>query len=87
VIPAELGCKVVNKQSQRGHLHQSQSHFTADSQSVCLGVEPILWTFDLFKSLGLEFVVLSLWGALSDERPDPQKHYFFNVSGTHFMQK
>jgi hypothetical protein len=23
----------------------------------------------LFKSLGLEFVVLSLWGALSDERP------------------
>jgi hypothetical protein len=24
----------------------------------------------LFKSLGLEFVVLSLWGALSDERPD-----------------
>jgi hypothetical protein len=25
---------------------QSQSHFTADSQSVCLGVESILWTFD-----------------------------------------
>jgi hypothetical protein len=28
----------------------SQSHFTADSQSasqsVCFGVEPILWTFD-----------------------------------------
>jgi hypothetical protein len=24
----------------------------------------------LFKSLGQEFVVLSLWGALSDERPD-----------------
>jgi hypothetical protein len=114
---------------------QSQSHFTADSQSVsqsvCLGVEPTLWTFDqillpfqelgsgiccpvsvgpplwreagsvfcqsaslygwqsvgqyvlvssplcgrltrycfLFKSLGLEFVVLPLWGALSDERP------------------
>jgi hypothetical protein len=23
----------------------------------------------LFKSFGLEFVVLSLWGALSDERP------------------
>jgi hypothetical protein len=23
----------------------------------------------LFKSLGLEFVILSLWGALSDERP------------------
>jgi hypothetical protein len=27
--------------------NQSQSHFTADSQSVlCLGVEPTLWTFD-----------------------------------------
>jgi hypothetical protein len=43
------------------------------SHSVCLGVEPTLWTFDqillLFKCLGLEFVVLSLWGALSDERP------------------
>jgi hypothetical protein len=25
---------------------QNQSHFTADSQSVCLGVEPTLWTFD-----------------------------------------
>jgi hypothetical protein len=25
---------------------QSQSHFTDDSQSVCLGVEPTLWTFD-----------------------------------------
>jgi hypothetical protein len=24
----------------------------------------------LFKSSGLEFVVLSLWGVLSDERPD-----------------
>jgi hypothetical protein len=24
----------------------SQSHFTADSHSVCLGVEPTLWTFD-----------------------------------------
>jgi hypothetical protein len=46
------------------------------SQSVCLGVEPTLRTFDhltrycfLFKSLGLEFVILSLWGALSDEKP------------------
>jgi hypothetical protein len=28
------------------HSCQSQSHFTADSQSVCLGVEPSLWTFD-----------------------------------------
>jgi hypothetical protein len=42
---------------------QRQSHFTVDSQSVCLGVEPTLWTFRL------EFVVSSLWGALSDERP------------------
>jgi hypothetical protein len=25
---------------------QSQSHFTADSQSVCLGVKPTLWMFD-----------------------------------------
>jgi hypothetical protein len=51
----------------------SQSHFTADSQSVCLGVEPTLGLLTiycfLFKSLGLGFVVLSLWGALSDERP------------------
>jgi hypothetical protein len=51
---------------------RSVSHFTADSQSVCLGVEPTLWTFArycfLFKSLGLEFAVLSLWGALSDDR-------------------
>jgi hypothetical protein len=39
------------------------------SQSVCLGVEPTLWTFDQillsFQCLGLKFVVLSLWGALS----------------------
>jgi hypothetical protein len=27
-------------------LGQSQSHFTADRQSVCLGVEPTLWPFD-----------------------------------------
>jgi hypothetical protein len=25
---------------------QAQSHFKADSQSVCLGVEPTLWAFD-----------------------------------------
>jgi hypothetical protein len=24
---------------------ESQSHFTSESQSVCLGVEPTLWTF------------------------------------------
>jgi hypothetical protein len=55
----------------------SQSHFTADSQSVnqsiCLGVELNLWTFDQillpFQELCLKFVVLSLWGTLSDERP------------------
>jgi hypothetical protein len=42
------------------------------SQSVCLGVEPTLWTFDQillrFQCLGLKFVVSSLWGTLSDER-------------------
>jgi hypothetical protein len=40
--------------------------------SVCLGVEPVSGRLTrycfLFKCLGLEFVVLSLWGALSDER-------------------
>jgi hypothetical protein len=55
-----------------------QSHFTADSQSVSLGVEPTLWTFDQillpFQVLGLKCLVLSclvlsLWGALSDKRP------------------
>jgi hypothetical protein len=43
-------------------------------QLQCLSVKPTLWTFDQicfgFKSLGLEFVVLSLWDAFSDERPD-----------------
>jgi hypothetical protein len=43
------------------------------SKSVCLGVEPTLWTFHQillsFQCLGLKFVVLSLWRALSDERP------------------
>jgi hypothetical protein len=42
------------------------------SQSVCLDVEPTCGRLTrycfLFKSLGLEFVVPSLWGALSDER-------------------
>jgi hypothetical protein len=32
--------------SDERSVSQSQSHFTADSQSVCLGVEPTLWTFD-----------------------------------------
>jgi hypothetical protein len=44
----------------------------ADSQSVCLGVEPYCGRLTrycfLFKSVGLEFVVLSLRGALFDER-------------------
>jgi hypothetical protein len=43
------------------------------SQSVCLGFEPTLWTIDEillhFQCLSLKFVVLSLWDALSDERP------------------
>jgi hypothetical protein len=34
---------------------QSQSHFTAESQSVCLGVEPTLWTFDQILLLFQEF--------------------------------
>jgi hypothetical protein len=50
----------------------SQSHFTADSQSVLVS-SPLCGRLTrycfLFKSLGLEFVVLPLWGALSDERP------------------
>jgi hypothetical protein len=50
----------------------SQSHFTADSQYVLVSI-PLCGRLTrycfLFKSLGLEFVVLSLWGALSDERP------------------
>jgi hypothetical protein len=40
----------------------SQSHFMADSQSVCLGVKPILWTFDqillLFQVFGSEMCCL-----------------------------
>jgi hypothetical protein len=44
------------------------------SQSVSMScVEPTLWTLDHIlvpvHYLGLKFVVLSLWGALSDERP------------------
>jgi hypothetical protein len=57
-------------------LHQSQSHLTTDSQSVSQYVlvstplcERLTRYCFLFKSLCLEFVVLSLWGALSDERP------------------
>jgi hypothetical protein len=51
---------------------ESQSHFTADNQSVSQYVESTgrltRYCF-LFKSLGLEIVALSLWGTLSDERP------------------
>jgi hypothetical protein len=51
---------------------QSQSHFTADSQYVLVS-SPLCGCLTsycfLFKGLGLEFVVLSLSGALSDERP------------------
>jgi hypothetical protein len=47
---------------------QSQSHFTADSQSVsqsvCLGVGPILWTFDQillpFQEFGSEICYVSV---------------------------
>jgi hypothetical protein len=58
-------------------LSQSESHFTADSQSVsqyALVSSPLCGRLTryrfLFKSLGLEFVLLSLWGALSDKRPN-----------------
>jgi hypothetical protein len=53
-------------------IRQSQSHFTADSQHVLVS-SPLYGRMTrycfLFKNLGLEFVVLSLLGALSDERP------------------
>jgi hypothetical protein len=54
-------------------LCQSQSHFTADSQPVSMSWTELTsgrltrYCF-LLKSLGLEFVVLSLLGAFSDER-------------------
>jgi hypothetical protein len=51
---------------------QSQSHFTADNQYVLVS-SPLCGRltryYFIFKSLGLEFVVLSLRGALSHERP------------------
>jgi hypothetical protein len=54
------------------NLGQSQSHFTAVSQYV-LASSQFCARFTnycfLFKSLGLESVVLSLWGVLSDDRP------------------
>jgi hypothetical protein len=57
-------------------LTRGQSHFTADSQSVKMSwfraqfvdIRPDIASF--FRSLSLEFVVLSLWGALSDERSE-----------------
>jgi hypothetical protein len=54
----------------------SQSHFTADSESVSQPASQSVcghltrYCF-LFKSFGPDFVVPSLWGALSDERPGP----------------
>jgi hypothetical protein len=55
---------------------RSRSYFTTDSQSVSQSVlvsSPLCGRLTrycfIFKSLGLQFVVLSLWGALSDERP------------------
>jgi hypothetical protein len=54
---------------------RSRSHITTDgqslSQSVCLGLEPTLGLvtryYFLFEGF-LKFAVLSLWGALSDEK-------------------
>jgi hypothetical protein len=61
---------------KENHGVTSQSHFMADSQSVSQYVlvsSPLYGHLPrycfLFKSLGLEFVVPSLWGASSDERP------------------
>jgi hypothetical protein len=52
---------------------RSRSHVTIDGQSVCQGIEPTLGlvTRYYFLSEGccLKIAVLSLWGALSDERP------------------
>jgi hypothetical protein len=45
----------------------SVSHFTTNSQSVCLGVEPRLGLMTGYLFL-LKVTVLSIWGALSDER-------------------
>jgi hypothetical protein len=54
----------------------SQRHFTAASQPVSMSwcrahfmdVRPDI-AFFFLTCLGLEFVILPLWGALSDERP------------------
>jgi hypothetical protein len=64
---------------ERRGLH-SQSHFMADSQYALVS-SPLCGRLTrycfLFKSLGLEFVVLPLWSALSDERPGlhSQSHF------------
>jgi hypothetical protein len=55
-------------------INKSQSHFAAHSQSLRLGVDPTLWTFDQkllpFQEFGSGICCpLSLWSALSDERP------------------
>jgi hypothetical protein len=41
---------------------QSQGHFTADSRSVCLGVEPTSWTFE---HILLPFQRVWVWNLLS----------------------
>jgi hypothetical protein len=55
-----------------GDKSKSQSYFTTDSQSVCLGFEPTLGLATRYYFLSecccLKFAVLSLCGALSDER-------------------
>jgi hypothetical protein len=40
------GLQFLDEQSDRELLHAELESLTADSQSVCLGVEPTLWTFD-----------------------------------------
>jgi hypothetical protein len=51
-------------------LDQSQSHFTADSQPASSPLRGRLTRYCF-----LEFVVLSLWGTLSDERPNTVQQF------------
>jgi hypothetical protein len=64
--------RVFNLQCNHSMVRVARSYFTTDSQSVCLGVQASLRLVTRYYFLSecccLNFVVLSLWGALSDER-------------------
>jgi hypothetical protein len=47
------------------------SHVTTDGQSVCLGVEPTLWTFDQ--------ILLPLWRHITWRGPDISEEHIFSV--------